>query len=367
MPQVKVRNLVKNYKNFNAVKSINFEAREGEFLTLLGPSGCGKTTTLRCIAGLERVDSGEIIVGNEIYSSATKFVSPEKRSLGMVFQSYAIWPHMTVFDNVAFGLKCHQTVKLTKKQIKEKTLKSLKLVSLEGLENRLATDISGGQQQRVALARSLVYDPPVLLLDEPLSNLDARLRDAMRFELLELHKKIKVTTIYVTHDQNEAMVLSDRIIIMNHGEIIQKGSPQEIYQQPVNRFIAEFLGLSNMLKCEIKLVDGEQNQRAIAKTDVGVDLICENISDNNLVSKNAYALLRPEHIKLHSEKPADRPNTINGVVKSVAYMGNFTKYIVKFNSHEFTIQIDAFTKMFERDENVVMSIDPKHVTLISDH
>jgi iron(III) transport system ATP-binding protein len=341
------------------VDGVSFNVNDGEFLTLLGPSGCGKTTTLRCIAGLEKIDGGQITIGSRVVNNPSVFVPPNQRCLGMVFQSYAIWPHMTVFDNVAFGLKCMDK-SLSREIIREKTMQALKLVSLENLENRQATDISGGQQQRVALARSLVYNPPVLLLDEPLSNLDARLRDLMRFELLEIHRKLKITTIYVTHDQGEAMVLSDRIIIMNKGKIAQIGSPQEIYQKPANKFIAEFLGVANILLCGIEKRD---SQTVFARSDLGSDLVCEERTETS----SGYLLLRPERIRMFREQPGSGVNFLTGIVKNVAYLGSMVNYIVVVKDVELRIQADPLQGVFKHGEEVVISIEPKDITLISEN
>lgn len=360
MPNVKVVNLVKRYGQVKAVDDVSFEVHEGEFLTLLGPSGCGKTTTLRCIAGLEKVDGGEIMIGNETVSSEKIFVPPEKRSLGMVFQSYAIWPHMTVLDNVAFGLKCNRP-RLSKNKIRSKALNALKLVSLEGYENRPATDLSGGQQQRVAVARSLAYDPPVLLLDEPLSNLDARLRDTMRFELLDLHRKLKVTTIYVTHDQSEAMVLSNRIIVMNRGKITQMGAPREIYNHPANKFVAEFLGLSNILKCRV--VEKKAASTFLARTQIGVDFVCEVDDDTQRTGAEGYVLLRPERIRVSGQSVA-AVNAVRGHIKNVAYLGNFVNYVVEARGTEFKIQADPTEGVYELNAEVLMTIDQRMVTLL---
>ncbi len=359
MPSLEIRELEKRYGNFQAVDKVSFRVEEGEFLTLLGPSGCGKTTTLRCIAGLERIDGGEIVIGDDVVSGPGLFVPPGKRNLGMVFQSYAIWPHMTVFDNVAFGLRClHKS--LSREEIREKTMGALKLVSLENLEMRRATDISGGQQQRVALARSLVYDPPVLLLDEPLSNLDARLRDLMRFELLELHRKLKITTIYVTHDQSEAMVLSDRIIIMNRGKISQIGSPREIYQNPADKFVAEFVGVSNILRCQI---EKKEKDIVLARTELGFDLFCQGQTE----TPQGYLLLRPERIRMLREQQASGVNLFKGVVKNIAYLGNLVNYVVAVKDQDLRIQADPLEGVFRRGEEVLMRIEPKEITLISEN
>lgn len=242
MVSIEIIKLVKHFGDFKAVKGISFEVEKGTTLALLGPSGCGKTTTLRCIAGLEKPSSGTIVINGKVVNSSGFYLPSEKRSIGMVFQSYAIWPHMKVFGNVAFPLKiAHQPAEV----VHEKVKNVLKIVGLEGFGDRLATKLSGGQQQQVALARALVAEPSVVLFDEPLSNLDAKLRDEMRFEIKSLQKRIGLTAIYVTHDREEAMVLADQIALMKDGEIVQCGSPEGIYNCPLNDFVAEFFGAIN--------------------------------------------------------------------------------------------------------------------------
>src|SRR5499426_3616199 len=252
--RVKVSGLAKSFEamdgRVNALQGVDFEVTPGEFYTLLGPSGCGKSTTLRCIAGLERPDGGEIAIGDKVVASASTFVPPNERPIGMVFQSYAIWPHMSVFKNVAFPLKQARS-KLAKSQISERVMEALALVQMEGLADRPAPYLSGGQQQRVALARALVSKPEVLLLDEPLSNLDARLREEMRFELRDMQARLGLTSIFVTHDQAEAMTLSDHIVVMNAGHIEQEGRPEDVYQRPRTCFVMDFLGRANHLPAHI--------------------------------------------------------------------------------------------------------------------
>ncbi|MCX7779535.1 MAG: ABC transporter ATP-binding protein [Negativicutes bacterium] len=251
MAEVRINSVSKLFGEVKAVDNFNAVIRDGEFVSILGPSGCGKTTMLRMIAGFEKPSLGEIYIGEQLVSSAAKslFVPPEKRNIGMVFQSYAVWPHMTVFDNVAYPLKIKG---YSKNDIKSKTDKALELVHLDGYAARIPSQLSGGQQQRVALARALVSEPKLLLLDEPLSNLDAKLRESMRFEIKDLQKKLKITVIYVTHDQGEAMAMSDRIVVMNKGVIQQIGTPTDVYETPANRIIADFIGLVNFLPGEIK-------------------------------------------------------------------------------------------------------------------
>src|ERR671919_1851433 len=253
---ISIRELQKSFPaqqgRVDALKNINLEVGEGEFCVLLGPSGCGKTTTLRCVAGLERPDAGEIeIAGRTVNSPSRKiFVSTERRDLGMVFQSYAIWPHMNVFQNVAFPLTQGQK-RFPKSAVAEKVRTALKRVQLDGLEDRPATDLSGGQQQRVAMARAMVTEPKILLMDEPLSNLDARLREQMRVELRKITRAAGVTTLYVTHDQAEALTLGDKVCVMHDGEIIQMAPPQEVYGKPADRFVAQFVGEMNFIKAEV--------------------------------------------------------------------------------------------------------------------
>ena len=240
----------KTGKDFYAVKDTSLNIEPGSFVTLLGPSGCGKTTTLRMIAGFESPDEGEIYLGDEPINELT----PNKRDTAMVFQSYALLPHYNVFDNVAYGLKLR---KVPKDEIRERVMKILDLVELTGMEGRMTNQLSGGQQQRVALARALVIEPSVLLFDEPLSNLDAKLRVTMRTEIRRIQQEVGITAIYVTHDQSEAMALSDQIIIMNKGVVAQMGTPQEIYYHPVNEFVADFIGEANFLKGRMLSGDGK--------------------------------------------------------------------------------------------------------------
>ena len=240
----------KTNKPFKAVDSINLNIQPGEFVTLLGPSGCGKTTTLRMIAGFESPDEGEIYLGDEAINELT----PNKRDTAMVFQSYALFPHMNIFDNVAYGLKLRH---VPKAEIRTKVFDMLKLVGLEGMENRFTNQLSGGQQQRVALARALIVEPGVLLFDEPLSNLDAKLRVYMRTEIRRIQQQFGITAVYVTPDQSEAMSISDQIIIMNKGVIAQMGTPQEIYYSPASEFVADFIGEANFLKVQVDGVESD--------------------------------------------------------------------------------------------------------------
>jgi iron(III) transport system ATP-binding protein len=256
-PVLEFRQVIKRFASVNAVDQVSFSVESGEIFTLLGPSGCGKTTTLRLVAGLEEPDGGEILINNRLVAAPQRglFLPPEKRQLGMVFQSYAIWPHLTVFENVAFPLRVRRE---PGEVLRARVQKALDSVGLAGLAERGATQLSGGQQQRVALARALVYEPAVLLLDEPLSNLDAKLREQMRFELRALQTRLKLTVLYVTHDQTEAMTLSDRIAVVNGGRFEQIGSPEEVYERPASSFVGEFLGRTVALEGALRVVDGKR-------------------------------------------------------------------------------------------------------------
>lgn len=315
MAEVKIESVTKLFGDVKAVNNFSIVINDGEFVSILGPSGCGKTTMLRMIAGFERADSGEIYIGTDLVSSSGRklFIPPEKRKIGMVFQSYAIWPHMSVFDNVAYPLKIKQ---LSKRDIVEKTNRVLEMVYLGGYSQRLPSQLSGGQQQRVALARALVAEPDLLLLDEPLSNLDAKLRESMRFELKELQKKLNVTVIYVTHDQAEAMAMSDRIVVMNSGIIQQVGQPTEIYDNPVNRTIAEFIGLVNSLEACVR-------QDEVDIPDLNLRLAMHH----SFIGK-AVAQIRPEHVTLTQEL-----NTaIQGTIIHKFYLGDAVDWRIQVNN-----------------------------------
>ena len=250
MSEVRIEHVFKRFGGVTAVNDFNLVVKDGEFVSILGPSGCGKTTTLRMIAGFERATEGEIYIGEQCVSSSIKgsFAPPEKRDIGMVFQSYAVWPHMTVAENVGYPLKIQ---KVDKTERERRVQEMLELVHLGEYGKRYPNQLSGGQQQRVALARALVAEPGLLLLDEPLSNLDAKLRESMRFEILEIQKKTGITVVYVTHDQGEAMAMSDRVVVMSMGVVQQIGAPHEIYTQPANKMVADFIGLVNFMEGEV--------------------------------------------------------------------------------------------------------------------
>src|SRR6266568_1298610 len=245
MPGVTIKGLTKRYGDVAAVEGLSLEVQPSELVSLLGPSGCGKTTTLRLVAGFLRPEAGEIWVGERCLSSPTGVVPPERRRMAMIFQSYALWPHMTVAQNVAYGLRLKAGVSKTERDARVKDM--LRVVQLGGYESRYPGELSGGQQQRVAVARALVVEPEILLLDEPLSNLDANLREEMRFEIRRLHETFGITTLYVTHDQAEAMVISDRVAVLQTGRVVQIGSAEELFDRPRTRFVAEFIGRTNLI------------------------------------------------------------------------------------------------------------------------
>jgi iron(III) transport system ATP-binding protein len=321
---IEIRQLKKTFPTTSstvaAVHEADFDVAKGEIFTLLGPSGCGKTTILRCIAGLEQPDSGEIIIGGEqVYAAAgATFVPAHKRGVGMVFQSYAIWPHMTVYQNVALPLE-RGSFKIRNSEVKERVFHALRLMQLEGLEDRPAPLLSGGQQQRVALARALVYEPKILLLDEPLSNLDAKLRADMRFEIREIVKRLTITAIYVTHDQDEALVLSDRIAVMRLGRIIQIGSARDVYVNPANSFVASFLGEPNLLPATINL-GACSNGSGVATGPFGA-LLCP-LPPGPLSNGSVTLMVRPADVTLHKGQIPCRENMLWGSVRRTIFLGN---------------------------------------------
>ena len=323
---IKVSDLHKTYPvqhgdvhEVRAVNGISFDVPTGSFFSLLGPSGCGKSTTLRCVAGLERPEAGEITIGDQVVFSLEKhiFVPPNKRDIGMVYQSYAIWPHMNVFDNVAFPLQV-KWKKPSSIEIKDKVREGLRMVGLEGFEDRRSTQLSGGQQQRVAVARALVQEPQALLMDEPLSNLDAKLREQMRVELAELLSRLNLTTLYVTHDQLEAFTLSQTIGVMNDGMIVQKGAPLEIYNQPRSRFVADFVGLANFFRGKVA---GTPDPRRVAPVDTSIGRLSCLIPDPLQAGNEVIVAARPENIEARTDPPGSEENCITGKIESITFLG----------------------------------------------
>ena len=316
MSGVKLEHIYKRFGKVTAVGDFNIEVKDGEFVSFLGPSGCGKTTTLRMVAGFEKPTEGTITIGDTVMSDASKgfFMAPENRGVGMVFQSYAVWPHMNVIDNVAYPLKIQ---KVPKEERLKRVMNILEVVHLQEYAERLPNQLSGGQQQRVALARALVAEPGLLLLDEPLSNLDAKLRESMRFEITGLQKKLGITVIYVTHDQSEAMTMSDRIVVMSMGKVQQIGTPVEVYSHPANQMVADFVGLVNFIPSEVR-GDGKVY---LENTDIA-------FPNEKALSGKVILAVRPENISLHKDR-----GMIKGLLHHHFYLGDSIDYRVRVKDH----------------------------------
>src|SRR5262245_35520955 len=331
MPGVSLRGLTKRYgPDVAAVQDLALEVKPRELVALLGPSGCGKTTTLRLVAGFLRPDAGEIWVGERCLSSAGRVVPPEQRRMAMIFQSYALWPHMTVAQNVGYGLRFKADVPRAERDRRVRDM--LKVVHLDGFEGRYPGELSGGQQQRVAVARALVVEPEILLLDEPLSNLDANLREEMRFEIRRLHEAFGITTLYVTHDQAEAMVISDRIAVLQKGRVVQIGTAEDLFQQPRTRFVAEFIGRTNLIDgiaAGPGVVSREQLPLRVATADLGPG--------------TAVAVsIRPHEIAL-SQGPASSAvsatNVLRGAVQRGSYLGDAVDYQVLVDDSDVVLRV----------------------------
>jgi iron(III) transport system ATP-binding protein len=315
MAFIDIAGIDKRFGSFQALSGVNLVIAKQEFITFLGPSGCGKTTMLRTLAGFLTPDNGTIQVAGSLLSSPQAVVPPEQRRMGMVFQNYAVWPHMSVFENVAFGLRIE---KIARAKLEERVAHVLSAVGLEGLERRHPGQLSGGQQQRVALARSLVVEPAILLLDEPLSNLDAKLRERMRTELKTLQRRTGITFIYVTHDQAEAMALSDRIVVFNKGAVQQVGTPRDVYERPANLFVADFMGLVNKIPGTLI-----EHRGATARVRVGAQTIDAQMSKElNDAAGPVTVAIRPEAIRLGGGDPATGDNILSGTVVESAFLGN---------------------------------------------
>ena len=327
-PHLQVASLQKNFGRLQAVDNVSFDVNQGELITLLGPSGCGKSTTLRLIAGLERPDGGEISLNARVVASSTQnvFTPPEKRGIGMVFQNYAVWPHMTVFQNVVFPL---QARRVPAGEARRRTMAVLETVGLASAADRPAPMLSGGQQQRVALARALVCDPEVLLLDEPFSNLDARLRDDMRLQLRDVQRRLGVTSVFVTHDQTEAMMLSDRVLVMHSGRVEQAGSPQEVYESPRSQFVMDFLGQVNHLTGTLVEL---RPAHLLVRLDHGEDVTLPARAGTPGLKEGERVVLafRSADAEVTTPQAATWP----GSVASVVYMGGREEYVVKMGEAE---------------------------------
>jgi iron(III) transport system ATP-binding protein len=348
-----------------AVDDVSFEIERGELFTLLGPSGCGKTTTLRSVAGLERPDGGRIALGGRVlFDGAAKVnVSANKRGLGMAFQSYAIWPHLTVFGNVAFPLLvAPKRSRLGRAEIRERVRRVLEVTELAHMIDRPATKLSGGQQQRLALSRAIVTEPDLVLLDEPLSNLDAKLRESMRFELKRLKRELGLTSVYVTHDQSEALVMSTRIAVMNEGRIVQVGRPREIYTRPANRFVAEFVGVTNLLTGTVTgsgPVGTQHVQTSVGRilTSQGADLA---------VGEPALITIRPENIDLEPDSRGGMvANELQGTVETRAFLGDCIDHIVRLGEETIRVRSNP-SKSFAPGTDVYLTISPDSATVVAE-
>ena len=341
---IEIKNINVSYGSNHVLKDINLNIKNKDFYTFLGPSGCGKTTLLRLIAGFEKSQSGELFIrGKEISNS-----NPWERDVGMVFQNYALWPHMTVYKNISFGL---EEKKIKNSEIQKRVADVLDLVDLKDLGKRYPYQLSGGQQQRVALARTLVVKPKVLLLDEPLSNLDAKLRVQMRKELLDLHNKIDITTIFVTHDQEEANAMSSNLAIFNEGIVQQVGKPVDLYNNPANSFVANFLGTTNVIEGEIK------DLTFISKKG----LIIKNINKN---AKGDSILLRPQNLYLENKN--EKFEKFAGNVISKEFLGNIVRYIVNIKDHLLILDTlhEADKKIYSSNEEITFYIDAEKIKFL---
>ncbi|WP_283477654.1 ABC transporter ATP-binding protein [Planococcus sp. S3-L1] len=376
MGSVKVNNLIKSFGSFTALQNIDLDIKEGEFFALLGPSGCGKTTMMRCIAGFEQPTSGTIRIGDR----EVEKIPANKRNCGMVFQSYALFPHMNVFENVAYSLNIKQlnssnifkqagiyarllNKKLgkTPKHIEAKVMEILKYVELDQHAHRLTSELSGGQQQRVALARALVMEPAVLLMDEPLSNLDQKLRHSMRNTIRRIQQELGITTIFVTHDQEEAMSMADRVAVMDAGNIIQIGTPTDLYSNPATPFIANFVGTSNILK---GTVIGEENGLYRVQGE-GFDLQSTKKPNKPEVD----VIIRPEHIKVEAAESIielSETNVIQGIVLMSTYLGSIVRYDVQVGSYQLVIDTTYSTggSIYEKGKEVKLTVAHERVLLI---
>ena len=358
-PCIEVADLLVRYGDIVAVDGMSFTVRRGEHLTLLGPSGCGKTTTLRAIAGLERPASGSIrIDGKLVHSAADGLDVPaEKRGISMVFQSYAVWPHMSVFENVAYGLRVRRLDTAT---VAEKVDWALDLVHMRGYAQRSAAKLSGGEQQRVALARAIAFSPNVVLFDEPLSNLDAKLRAEMRVELRELQQRLDLTSIYVTHDQEEALAISDRVLVMNEGRVEQIGTPERIYNRPRSRFVADFVGSANLIAGRVQAGSREPGP-ILFETTGGVLLRAHALHAPR--GDETQVAVRTAYITLGAPGTLGGANAVAGCIRRRLFHGDFIQYIVDWPAGQLVIRRPP-TDVFEEGAAVVVSFAPEHCILL---
>jgi len=350
MAHVKLEHVTKRFGNVTAVSDLNLEIEQGECFSMLGPSGCGKTTTLRMVAGFEDLDEGEISVGGRLLSSSSKkyYLAPEKRNFGMVFQAFAVWPHLNVFENVAFPLKIRH---LSRAEIGERTRNAILHTGLAKYENAYPNELSSGQKQRIALARAIAINPAVMLLDEPLSNLDPKLREEMRFEIKDLQKKFGFTILFVTHDQSEAMALSDRILVMRDGVAQQVDSPLNIYTNPANRFIFSFIGLSNFIPAVVN------SGKAYVENAEAAGIVSKD-PPPEFTSSRVTVACRPSEIDLHPCAPTT--SGVKGTVKRKAYLGDIIDYRIMVGAAEVRVQKSRRSADFAEGDTCYLKFDRLH-------
>jgi ABC-type Fe3+/spermidine/putrescine transport system ATPase subunit len=350
-PRIEVSDLVVRYGDTTAVDTVGFAIAPGELVTLLGPSGCGKTTTLRAIAGLENPYSGSIRLNGDVVWSASprRNIPAEKRGVSMVFQSYAIWPHMTVFENVAYGLRVRGE---PISGIRDNVARVLDMVQMGAYADRPSSNLSGGQQQRVAVARAIAFSPTVVLFDEPLSNLDAKLRAEMRVELRELQRRLDITSLYVTHDQEEALAISDRVIVMNGGKIEQTGSPQDIYNRPVSRFVADFVGSANMIEGHVTSVNADGSMVFATNAGSLIQAVAGKRDSTTLAVRSSYIHLRP-----------DEANKIAGTIHRRMFHGDFIQYVIDWPDGQLIVRRPP-TELLEEGSDITVSFAPEYCVLL---
>ncbi|GEC89773.1 MULTISPECIES: ABC transporter ATP-binding protein [Brevibacillus] len=337
---VELRGIMKKFQSNVVVQNFNLQVEQGEFISFLGPSGCGKTTTLNMIAGFLDPDGGDLLIKGQRMNG----VPPYKRELGMVFQTYSLFPHMTVAENIAYGLKLR---KVNKQEMQERVNRVLSLVKLPNVADRYPKQLSGGQRQRIAIARALVIEPSLLLLDEPLSNLDAKLREELRDELKRLHHEIGVTTIFVTHDQEEALALSDRIVVMNHGFVEQIGTPLEIYNQPASEFVHTFIGKTNRLEGEVIGIDGDV---LTLQTTGGMLVKAAKQQRTVALHEKVIIFIRPEKIKLTDTAVSEEVNRVKGHLQLASFLGSYTECEVKVGEHTLSVKVQMTDRSVDRQE-----------------
>ena len=354
---IELRNVTKRYGDLVANDNVTLQIRRGELMTLLGPSGCGKTTALRCITGHNIPDEGQVFIDGEDVTEVPTY----KRQLGMVFQNFALFPHMTVFDNVGFPLMIRR---MSKAERRERVMEALRLIRMQEYEQHYPRQISGGQQQRVGLARALVYRPKVLLLDEPLSNLDAKLREQMRFEIRELIDRLGITAVYVTHDQAEALALSDRVAVMNAGHIEQVGTPGEIYDFPSSRFVADFIGLSEVLAGTVSTIITEDATAVVTVKGLEIHVA---LTPGMAPGQNVLFFIRPNDVALLPTSHKSGTNIFDAIVDKMTYLGDRSDYRIQLGeSLELRVQTDGKVR-FDEGENVKVHLPIPHCRVIMDH